>query len=106
MLSDAGFDVIHPQEMSICEQAIAVGGADVIAGCDGSALHLAVFARPGTVLLALDSRLVPNQFMIDTVRQLDAVHVLASGAPVSDRTVDWVADLGQVQIGLAAAGLV
>ena len=104
ILVGAGFDVIHPQEMPIRDQVAAVDGADALAGCDGSALHLAAFARPGTVLLAIDSRPVLNQFMIDGVRGVDAVHVLAA-AQRTDRTGRWVADLDLVRQGLAAAAL-
>ena len=105
LMARAGFEVVHPQEMSIAAQALAVGSAAAIAGCDGSALHLAAFARPGTVLLSIDARPVPNQFMIDRVRGLDAVHVLASGAELSNRMGSWVADLTLVREALATAAL-
>jgi len=105
LLAGAGFEVIHPQDMSIREQVMSVRRAEALAGCDGSALHLAAFARPGTVLLSVDSRPVVNQFMIDNVRGMDAVHVLAASS-VAGRTGLWVADLGLVRDGLAAADLV
>ena len=87
-----GFQVLHPQEMSISEQVAAMRGADVVAGCDGSALHLAAFARPGTTLVALDSRVVENQLMIDIARGLNAVHVPASVDGITQRDEPWTAD--------------
>ncbi len=74
-------------------------------GCDGSALHLAAFARPGTQLIGVDCRPTPNQLMIDAVRGLRAVHVLASSPPVPDRTTSWQADLALVRQAIDAAGL-
>ena len=59
------------------DQVAVLRNAKVIAGCDGSALHMSAFSRPGTKLLAIDSRTVPNQFLVDQARQLDALHVLA-----------------------------
>lgn len=99
-----GFQVLHPQEMSICEQVAAVRGADVVAACDGSALHLAAFARPGTTLVGLDSRVVENQLMIDIARGLNAVHVLASVDGITQRDEPWTADLDLVRTALAVAG--
>ena len=101
----AGFEIVHPQELSIAEQVALVGSSSAIAGCDGSALHLGAFARPGTVLLAIDSRVVLNQFMLDRVRGLHAVHVLAADAALDDRASAWRADLDAVRAGLAVAGL-
>lgn len=100
-----GFDVVHPQELSLAEQVDLMTSASAVAGCDGSALHLAAFARPGTTLLAIDSRVVMNQFMLDAVRGLDAVHVLAVDVPVEGRTARWRADIGRVRRALDVAGL-
>lgn len=106
LVAAAGFAVIHPQELAVTEQVALVRAADAIAGCDGSALHLAVFARPGTRLVALDSRPVPNQFIVDHLSGLDAVHVLATSQTAVHRRRDlWQADLGCVEAALAVAGL-
>lgn len=105
LFAATGFQVVHPQELTIAQQVALVGSAAAIAGCDGSALHLAAFATPGTTLLALDSRVVINQFMVDLVRGLDAVHVLAVDAPIDQRSAAWRADVDLVRSGLVAAGL-
>ena len=96
----AGFAVIHPQELPMRDQVSLVRGADVLAGCDGSALHHGAFARPGTALLALDSRVVPNQFMIDQIAGLAAVHALVVEGTPGGRADDWTADLDRVRAAL------
>lgn len=98
-LQRRGFTVLHPQNLTIAEQVRVIAHAQVIVGGDGSALHLGVFARPGTKLLALDSRIVTSQFVVDRVRGLDAVHLLAVDA-VIHRRAKWIADIGQVHAAL------
>lgn len=51
--SAAGFEIVHPEELTIREQIEIVRGAEVIAGSAGSALHLACFAEPGTKVLEI-----------------------------------------------------
>lgn len=89
MLGKHGFAVVHPQELSIPDQVAIMRGAEVIAGCDGSGLHMSAFARPGTKLLAIDSRTVPNQFLVDQARELDALHVLAVDEALGERSARW-----------------
>lgn len=40
-----GFQVLHPQEMSVEDQLDSVAGASILAGVSGSALHLSAFAH-------------------------------------------------------------
>lgn len=94
-----GFTVLHPQNMSIAEQVATLAQVEVIAGGDGSALHMAAFARPGTKLLALDSRVVPSQFVIDLTSGLDALHLLAGDRAIH-RRAKWVADIPRVEAAL------
>lgn len=101
---ELGFLVVHPQEHPISTQVVLMHNADIIAGCDGSALHLGAFARPGTALVALDSRVVVNQLMIDQLAGLDAVHVLASTAATRGRRARWVADLELARFAFELAG--
>jgi capsular polysaccharide biosynthesis protein len=96
---------MHPQELSIRDQVAAVRAAPLVVGCDGSALHLLAFARPGTKLLAIDSRMVENQVMLDVQRGLDSVHVLASTGGPTLRDEPWSADLGLVEQAVRLAGL-
>lgn len=68
----AGLQVLHPQRLGLPLQIALMADAAAIAGTDGSALHLAAFARPGTRLLSLDTRDLVNQRIINTVAGLDA----------------------------------
>ncbi|RLA45882.1 MAG: hypothetical protein DRQ97_08895 [Gammaproteobacteria bacterium] len=49
-----GWHVIHPEELSLQEQATIFSRATVIVGDDGSALHNSIYSRPGTTILCLD----------------------------------------------------
>lgn len=50
------FQIIHPELLSISEQISFVSNAKIISGFRGSAMHLAVFARPGTSVLEFGDR--------------------------------------------------
>lgn len=100
MLAREGFQTVHPQELPLHQQIGMARRAEVIAGCDGSALHLAIFARPGTRMLALDTRRVPNQFLINRARGIDAVHVWAATEEVANRMATWTIDPDRVMAGL------
>ena len=79
----AGLQVLHPQRLDLPLQIALMAETPAIAGTDGSALHLAAFARPGTRLLSLDTRDVVNQRIINTVAGLDARSVpVAPGGSV------------------------
>ena len=79
----AGLQVLHPQRLGLPLQIALMAEAQAIAGTDGSALHLAAFARPGTRLLTFDTRNVVNQRIINAVAGLDArtVPVAPGGGP-------------------------
>lgn len=103
IMADQGLEVVHPQELPLAEQIAMARRATLIAGCDGSALHVALFARPGTKLLALDSRPTPNQVLIGWARGLDSVHVNALVGELPTRTDPWTADLDRVHAALRLA---
>lgn len=100
LMRDHGFAVVHPQELPLPEQVASIRSAQVIAGCDGSALHLATFARPGAKLLAVDTRVVANQFMIEQARELDAVHVWGAVEDIGNRLEPWSAHLTRIRSAL------
>lgn len=52
-LARLGFIVVHPQELSVREQAEVFHSADVIAGATGAALASAIFMRPGAALIEI-----------------------------------------------------
>lgn len=55
-----GFEVVHPETMSMTEQVRLGRSASVLAGFEGSALHLSAFAMPGTKVFALGSQRRPR----------------------------------------------
>lgn len=70
LMQSNGFDVVHPQELPIKEQLVAVATAGIVAGVSGSALHLSAFAHPHAKVLEIGDprssyRALPNQRVID-----------------------------------------
>jgi Glycosyltransferase 61/Methyltransferase domain len=81
----AGLQVLHPQRFSLPVQIALMRQAEVIVGTDGSAMHLAAFARPGTRVLCFDTRNLANQRIIGDVSHLDSRYVkVAPGEKVGD----------------------
>ena len=73
----------------------------MIAGCDGSALHNVAFARPGTRVLAFDSRVIENQLAIEQACGLRSRHLWMGGRmPYSKPPADWPIDLERVRRNL------
>jgi hypothetical protein len=60
VFAEHGCEVVHPQELEIDEQIRVVREARLIAGVEGSALHLSLFAQPGLHVLVLGSARRPN----------------------------------------------
>jgi capsular polysaccharide biosynthesis protein len=68
--ASAGWSVVHPETLPVEEQVGLAASAAVLAGPAGSALHLSVFARPGTPVIEIgDSRSpharLPAQSLLD-----------------------------------------
>lgn len=51
--SDYGFELVHPQELQWLEQVAMFFAATHVIGADNSALHAAMFCRPGTKIVSL-----------------------------------------------------
>ncbi len=101
LLADAGFEIIHPQEHTIVAQIRMMRSAAVVAGCDGSALHSVVFARPGTRLLAFDSRAIENQFGIEETSGIVSRHLWMGGRRSTVKPgASWQIDLDLVRRNL------
>ncbi len=70
----AGYAVVTPEALPVLDQIRLAAGAQVLAGCAGTALHLSAFAPPGTRVLEIgDTRSpdvqVPQQQVIDHLRE-------------------------------------
>lgn len=89
----AGFAVVHPETLSIAEQVAVVRGADVLAGLSGSALHLSVFATPGTRVLTVGDRRSPTrptkaQVMVDAACGHRTAFVADGDLPALESVLD------------------
>ena len=67
------FKIIHPEQLKIEEQISLVANAKVIAGFRGSAMHLAIFARPGTPVMEFGDRELTgmNTMQLEICRQFN-----------------------------------
>ena len=53
IFEDNGFKVIYPETLPLVQQIALVKNAKVLAGCAGTALHLAVFMKPGGTVIQI-----------------------------------------------------
>lgn len=106
-LARRGFAVVHPQHMSLVDQINAAGAADVMAGVDGSALHLSAFMRPGARMLVLQTKRRRTIHFMNELMAVETISVPAIPAAAArmkridlkeiDRALD---DLGCPKPGL------
>ena len=101
------FAIVHPQHMTLVDQINAAAGADLIAGVDGSALHLSVFMRPGSRMLVLQTKRRRTIHFMNALMEVETISVPAHPAAAArmkridlkelDRALD---DLGCPKPGL------
>ncbi|GAA2124494.1 glycosyltransferase family 61 protein [Nocardioides bigeumensis] len=78
--TERGFEVVHPQDLSVRDQVRLVAGAGMLAGSAGTALHLAAFGPGGRRVLEVgDARLPesmnPMQRVINAARDHEQAFV-------------------------------
>ncbi len=78
-----GYKIIYPETMTIAEQIAAVRDAKYLAGCAGTALHWALFMKPGGTVITLKRNkardsFVQTQYMFNQACGLKSVFVWAS----------------------------
>ncbi len=93
-----GYRVIYPEKLPLAHQAAIIKNAKCLAGCGGTALHLALFMRPGgrVIQIKRNSGVKDNgpiQWMLNTVRGLDSVFIQAS---VEKRVTEHNSKLPQI----------
>lgn len=91
----AGFKIIHPQiptkngwdVMPLQKQIQLMKGADVIAGVEGTGLHLSLFAKDGIDLICLHRYNNPlvMQIMIDKLKNINSYYIDTSIDPYSKK---------------------
>lgn len=78
-----GFKIIRPETLPLDEQIALMRGCRVLAGCAGTALHMALFMpRGGTVIQIKRNRLpkcnADTQYLINTIKNHDSVFISGS----------------------------
>jgi len=76
-LERRGFAVLHPQQMSFSDQINAVATAEIVAGIDGSALHLSAFMRPGSQMLVMATRRRRNVLFLNELMDVETTSLRA-----------------------------
>lgn len=61
--ADAGFVIVHPEELPVDRQVGVAKGADIIAGFSGSAMHLSAFAPEGRGIVEIGDERSPREHM-------------------------------------------
>jgi capsular polysaccharide biosynthesis protein len=97
-----GFTVIYPERMSLAEQIRGVAEAAVVAGVDGSALHLGAFLRPGSRMLVLETRRRRNVHRLNALMDVETIAVRVAAAPSG--TVRPSVDLAALDTALDRLG--
>jgi capsular polysaccharide biosynthesis protein len=70
-----GFTILHPEQMSFAAQIRAVAQAEVVAGVDGSALHLSAFMRPRSRMLILQTARRRNVGYLNAFMDIETISV-------------------------------
>ena len=78
-----GFKVIYPETLPLVEQIAIVKNAGVLAGCAGTALHLALFMRTGGTVIQIKRNKLnkdssSTQYLINETKKLNSVFIEAS----------------------------
>lgn len=98
-----GFKIIYPETLPLVEQISLIKGCKVLAGCAGTALHMALFMKPGgTVVQIKRNGMVkdnaPTQYLINKTKNLNSVFINSS---VENVKTDHCSDRPQI-IGIDA----
>lgn len=59
--ADAGFAIVHPEQLPVVEQVRLAAGAEILAGASGSALHLSIFGPSDQRVIELGDRRSPDE---------------------------------------------
>jgi capsular polysaccharide biosynthesis protein len=58
--SEQGFCIIRPEKFTFAEQIAMIHNANIIAAFSGSALHNAIYAKPGTIMIEIGDNRSPS----------------------------------------------
>lgn len=93
-----GFKVIYPETLPLVDQIALMKGCRVLAGCAGTALHMALFMKSGgTVIQIKRNGMVKDnattQYLINKTKNLDSVFINSS---IEKIKTDHCADRPQI----------
>lgn len=75
IMANKGFKVIYPEKLSVYEQIQYVKNASVLAGYDGSAMHLSVFMKEASKVIIVDARPNRNTVMLNDLLNHETVYL-------------------------------
>ncbi len=80
IFEDNGFKVVYPETLPLVQQIALVKNAKVLAGCAGTALHLAVFMKPGGTVIQIKRNKknkdnASAQYLINKTKGLNSVFI-------------------------------
>ena len=84
-LARRGFAIVHPQQLSFAEQINVAAAADVVAGVDGSALHLSAFMRAGSRMLVMQTRRRRNVLFLNALMDVETIALPATPVAGDDQ---------------------
>ena len=78
-----GFSIICPEKLSLQKQIYLVRHCKILAGCAGSALHLALFMKPGGTVVQIKRNGLKKdnsaiQYLINKIKRLNSVFISGS----------------------------
>ena len=93
-----GFKIIYPETLPLKEQIALMKPCKVLAGCAGTALHMALFMNPGGTVIQIKRNGMkkdnaPTQQLINKTRNLDSVFINSS---VETTRTDHCSDRPQI----------
>lgn len=105
----AGFRIVYPEQLAFMEQVALVRRADVVAGVNGTALHLTAFMAPGTRVVSIGRGPQHNVRAIADMLGIETKPFSAGNVkPPSTETGDSVfeVDIAALRAALADSGYV
>lgn len=83
IFQDNGFRVVYPETLPLTEQIAIVKNCRVLAGCAGTALHLALFMQPGGTVVQIKRNRkkkdnASTQYLINKTKGLNSVFIDAA----------------------------
>ncbi|MFZ2727241.1 MAG: Stf0 family sulfotransferase [Methylococcaceae bacterium] len=93
------FEVVYLEKLNLDMQIQLIQQADVIAGCDGSALHLGIYLKPDAKIIVLSARnIIVNQLIVGALRNVKThiIYARTNHANMGWRD-QWEADIDYIE---------